>query len=174
MLIHTIAHLCMQASDNLTTNTEHDAPMYRASLVTSVNESRNLNTQHLDAMKKFKYQTAMSPEAKSWDPNNVPLMYPQLFPFGVGGPAMPNDRSVKISPENHFRHSLKLIVGRQQMAKHAEYLMERADTFNKSESIRSTFVSMEYSNDHKAISQLTVDQVRTQNLKTLHRIKPKV
>jgi hypothetical protein len=167
MFVHTISHFNMQASDNLTTNTENDAPMCRASLVTSVNESRDLNTQHLDAIKKFKYQTAISPDVKSWDPKNVPLMYPQLFPFGVGGPAMPNNRLVNIAPETHYRHSLKLIDGRQQMAKHAEYLMERADTFNKSESIRSTFVSMDYSNDHTAISQITVEQVRTLNRKPL-------
>jgi hypothetical protein len=174
MLVHTISHLDMQANDNLTTNTENDAPMHRASLVTSVNESRDLNTQHLDAIKKFKYQTGISTEAKSWDPKMVPQMYPHLFPFGVGGPAMPNDRLVKISPETHYCHSLKLIVGRQQMAKHAEYLMERADTFNKSESIRSTYVSLEYSNDHTAIGQITVEQVRTLNHKTLNPINPKV
>jgi hypothetical protein len=149
-----------QASDNLTTNTENDAPMYRASLVMPVNETRDVHQQHQDAFRKFKYQTATSPDAKSWDPKIVPLMYPQLYPFGHGDPAPHNDRLVKISPENHYRHTLKLIIGKQQFAKHPEYLMERADTFNKSDSIRSTYVSLEYSADHDAITQITTDQVR--------------
>jgi hypothetical protein len=144
----------MQASDNLSTNTESVIPVNRASLLTTINESRTVNEQEIDAITRF--QTSTSPHAKPWDPNVVPLMYPQLLPYGCGGPG-PKFRTVAISPENWYRNSLKLTLG--QFARHPEYLMERADTFNKSEGIRSTCMSMQYSNDDEAILQITPEQV---------------
>jgi len=146
----------LQPSDNLSTNTDNGIPVNRASLITTYNESRTLNKQEMDAIMKFKYQTSTSPQVKPWDPKVVALMYPELLPYGRGGPG-DKCRRVAISPENWFRNSLRLISG--QFARHPEYLMERADTFNKSEGIRSTCISMQYSNDDDAIQQITPEQV---------------
>jgi hypothetical protein len=146
----------MQASDNLSTNTESVIPVNRASLLTTFNESRTVNKLEIDAITRFNYQTSTSPHAKPWDPKVVPLMYPELLPYGCGGPGQ-QFRTVAISPENWFRNSLRLTSG--QFARHPEYLMERADTFNKSEGIRSTCMSMQYSNDDEAIHQITPEQV---------------
>jgi hypothetical protein len=146
----------MQASDNLSTNTDNGIPVNRASLLTTFNESRTLNKQEIDAIMKFKYQTSTSPHVKPSDPKVVPLMYPELLPYGRGGPGE-KFRTVAISPKNWFRNSLRLSSG--QFARHPEYLMERADTFNKSGGVRSTCMSMQYSYDDDAIQQITPKQV---------------
>lgn len=159
----------------MSTNTEHAIPVSRASLVTAVNESRNVNEQHIDAIKKYRYQTSTSPNTKPWDPNMVPLMYPELLPYGLGGPGV-ESRRVPISAENWYRSSLTRVIGKGQFAKHPVYLMERADTFNKSEGIRSTCMSLQYSHDDEAIHQITPEQVRAniliRPLRTFHPYYP--
>ena len=149
----------IQARDNLASTTENVVPVQRASLVTTVNESRNVIEQEMDAIAKYKYQTSTSPLAKTWNPEIVQLMYPELYPYGLGGYGVKN-REVPISAENLFRNSLKLAINNQQFATHPEYLMERSDTFNKSEAIRSTCISLQYSNDDEAIDRITPTQVR--------------
>ena len=151
----------MQAHDNLSTDTENVIPVPRASLISTVNESRDVSEQQIDAIKMYTYQMSTSPLTKPWDPNVVPLMYPELIPYGLGGPGV-TYRVKQISAENWYRHSLKLSLGK--FAKHPEYVMERADTFSKSEGIRSTYISLQYSNDDKAIDEITSDQVRTPSI----------
>jgi len=146
----------MQANDNLSTNTNNSIPVNRASLVTTFNESRTVNNQEIDAITKFKYQTSTSPHAKPWDPKIVPQMYPELLPYGLGGPGE-KYRTAAIASENWFRNTLRLSSG--HFARHSEYLMERADTFNKSEGVRSTCMSMQYANNDEAIQQITPEQV---------------
>jgi hypothetical protein len=155
----------MQANDNLSTDTENAIPVSRASLITRVNESRNVNEQHIDAIAKFTYQTSTtSPLMKPWKSNVVPLMYPELFPYGLGGPGV-QSRTIPIAADNCFRHLLTLSIGKQQFAVHPEYLMERADTFNKSDAINSKCMSLRYSsNDDDAIDRATYAQVCIQNL----------
>lgn len=148
--------LRMQASDNVASNTEHGIPVDRASLLTTTNEARTVHQQETDAITRFTYQTSTSPNAKRWDPQIVPLMYLQLLPYGLGGPGT-KFRRVSISSESAFRNSLRLSQG--HFARHPEYMMERADTFNNSAGIRSTCMSMQYSNDAVAIEQITPQQV---------------
>ena len=149
----------LQASDNLTSTTEDPIPVQRASLVTTVNESRDVIEQEMDAIARFKYRTSISPLAKAYNPEIVQLMYPELYPYGLGGYGV-RDREVPISAEALFRSSLLVSANHQQFATHPEYLMERSDTFNKSEAIRSTCISLKYSNDDEAITRITPPQVR--------------
>jgi hypothetical protein len=154
-----VASIVVQASDNLTSTAENAVPVLRASLVTTINESRDVIEQEMDAIARYKYQTSTSPFAKAWDPEIVRLMYPELYPYGLGGYGV-KSRVIPISVEELFRNSLKTPSNKQQFATHPEYLMERADTFNKSEAIRSTCISLKYSNDDEAIDRITPTQVR--------------
>eukprot|EP00854_Cymbomonas_tetramitiformis_P003084 gene3084-3914_t len=131
-----------------------DLNVSRASLVMQDEDHQSSSERRHETAKRLVYRTGTQ-RLPSWKPEMLTKMYPQLFPFGRGGPT--EERHVAVSTIKCIRHYLKL--SSRSFATHPEFVMERFDTFVKSEGVRRSCLSLKCARDGSLASTVTEAQL---------------
>ena len=73
-----------------------------------------------------------------WNAENVPVAHPQLFPWGVAGPAQ--TRTVQLGPIEHTRLTMQCHL--RQFAQNEMYVLERNDAYTRKAATSALFASV--------------------------------